>query len=283
MAPILHAAVSDVGRVRRENQDAFGEFSSAAGERLFVVADGMGGHRGGSTASRLCVETIGHAFEGREPVEARLRRGFALANTRIHEAAEADPELVGMGTTAVAVAFGPDGSAALAWVGDSRVYRLRDGALELLSSDHSIVGEMVRSGALAPELAESHPRRNELMRAIGPLASVEAETRVLRHAPGDRFLLCTDGLWGPVPLAELAEVLGGLTPERAVAKLVALANERGGPDNVTALVASVEGGATSSGTRSARTAARSAQVLVRVALGAALVATLLALATLLLS
>jgi protein phosphatase len=276
VAPILHAAVSDVGRVRRENQDAFGEFSSAAGEWLFVVADGMGGHRGGSTASRLCVETIGHAFEGLEPVEARLRRGFQLANTRIHEAAEADPELVGMGTTAVALALGPGGSAAFAWVGDSRVYRLRDGALELLSSDHSIVGEMVRSGALSPEGAESHPRRNELMRAIGPLASVEAEMRVLRHAPGDRFLLCTDGLWGPVPLAELAELLAAETPERAVAMLVARANDRGGPDNVTALVASVEGGATSSAARSSRTWAR-------VALGAALVATLLALATFLLS
>jgi protein phosphatase len=276
VAPILHAAVSDVGRVRRENQDAFGEFSSAAGERLFVVADGMGGHRGGSTASRLCVETIGHAFEGLEPAETRLRRGFALANARIHEVAEADPELIGMGTTAVAVALGPDGSAALAWVGDSRVYRLRDGTLEQLSSDHSIVGEMIRSGVLTPEGAESHPRRNELMRAIGPLPSVEAETRVLRHAPGDRFLLCTDGLWGPVPVAELAEVLGDETPELAVAKLVARANARGGPDNVTALVACVDGGATSAGARIARP-------WTKFAVGAALVAALLALATLLLA
>jgi protein phosphatase len=263
--------VSDVGRVRRENQDAFGEFSSSAGERLFVVADGMGGHRGGSTASRLCVEAIGRAFEGPEPAETRLRRGFALANARIHEVAEADPELIGMGTTAVAVALSPDGSGALAWVGDSRVYRLRDGVLEQLSADHSIVGEMVRSGALTPEGAEAHPRRNELMRAIGPMQSVEAETRVLRHSNGDRFLLCTDGLWGPVPIAELAAVLGTETPELAVKTLVAKANERGGPDNVTALVASV-------GDRATAHRLRTARPRTRLALGAALLAALLAMA-----
>lgn len=243
MARILYAAESDVGRARRENQDAFGEFSTPAGEWLFVVADGMGGHRGGSTASGLCVETIGRAFAGPDSAEARLRRGFELANTRIHEAADGDPDLVGMGTTAVALALAPDGSGALGWVGDSRVYRFRDGEIEQLSVDHSVVGEMLRSGVLTPEEAEIHPRRNELMRAIGPLASVEPETLVLRHRSGDRFLLCTDGLWGPVTAADLAAVLGVETPALAVKKLIAKANERGGPDNITALIASVEAGA----------------------------------------
>ena len=245
MARILSAAESDVGRARSENQDAFGEFSTPAGEWLFVVADGMGGHRGGSTASRLCVETIGRAFaSGFDSAEARLRVGFELANTRIHEAADGDPELVGMGTTAVAVALAPDGSGALAWVGDSRAYRFRGGALEQLTLDHSVVGEMLRSGVVSPEEAEVHPRRNELMRAIGPLANVEAETLVLRHVSGDRFLLCTDGLWGPVPAAELAAVVGYELPGLAVKKLIAMANERGGPDNVTAQIACVEAGAT---------------------------------------
>jgi len=240
VAQILSAAQSDVGRTRSENQDAFGEFSTPSGERLFVVADGMGGHRGGATASRLCVETVGRVFaEGSDPAEVRLRRGFELANARIHEAAGANSELVGMGTTVVALALASDGSGELGWVGDSRAYRFSDGALELLSTDHSVVGEMVRAGVLPPEEAESHPRRNELLRAIGPRDSVESETLALRHKPGDRFLLCTDGLWGPVPEAEIAVVLGYEAPELAVKKLIAKANERGGPDNVTAQIASI--------------------------------------------
>jgi PPM family protein phosphatase len=233
-ARIQSAAQSDVGRSRTENQDAFGEFTGAAGERLFIVADGMGGHRGGATASRLCVETMGREFsESLLSGAERLHRGFELANARVHNAAVADPELSGMGTTAVALVLSPDGTATLGWVGDSRAYRFRDGALELLSSDHSVVGEMVRSGVLSPTEAESHPRRNELLRAIGPRPEVEAETRILDHQLGDRFLLCTDGLWGPVPEAELGVVLGYEAPDLAVRKLVGKANERGGPDNVT--------------------------------------------------
>jgi len=240
VARILSAAQSDVGRTRSENQDAFGEFSTPSGERLFIVADGMGGHRGGATASRLCVETIGRAFsEGSEPADERLRRGIELANERIHAAAESDQELAGMGTTAVALVLAPDGSGALGWVGDSRAYRFCDGSLERLSTDHSVVGEMTRAGVITEEEAESHPRRNELLRAIGPNDFVEPETLVLQHKPGDRFLLCSDGLWGPVPEAELAIVLGFETPELAVKKLIAKANERGGPDNVTAVIASV--------------------------------------------
>jgi protein phosphatase len=243
VARILSAAGSDVGRTRSENQDAFGEFSTPAGEWLFVVADGMGGHRGGSTASRLCLEAIQRAFSGPDSAEVRLRRGFELANTRIHEAADGDPDLVGMGTTAVAVALAPDGTGALAWAGDSRAYRYRDGALEQLTIDHSVVGEMIRTGVISPLEAETHPRRNELMRAIGPLASVEVETGLLRHAPGDRFLLCTDGLWGPVPAAEIAAALGYESAELAVKTLIARANALGGPDNITALIASVAEGA----------------------------------------
>ncbi|MEX2208203.1 MAG: PP2C family serine/threonine-protein phosphatase [Myxococcota bacterium] len=240
VARIASAAHSDVGRTRSENQDAFGEFSAPSGERLFVVADGMGGHRGGATASRLCVETLGRAFtEGTDSAEARLRRGLELANTRIHEAAQSDAELGGMGTTAVALILAPDGSGALGWVGDSRAYRFRGGAIERLSTDHSVVGEMIRAGVITEDEADNHPRRNELLRAIGPHELVEPETVVLEHSPGDRFLLCSDGLWGPVPEPEIAIVLGFEAPELAVKKLIAKANERGGPDNVTAQIASV--------------------------------------------
>ncbi len=239
-ARVASAAQSDVGRTRSENQDAFGEFSSASGERLFVVADGMGGHRGGATASRLCVETLGRAFtEGNDPAEERLRRGLELANARIHDAAQRDLELGGMGTTAVALILAPDGTGVVGWVGDSRAYRFRGGALERLSTDHSVVGEMIRAGVITEQEADTHERRNELLRAIGPHEDVEPETRAIEHAPGDRFLLCSDGLWGPVPEPEIAMVLGFEAPERAVRKLIAKANERGGPDNVTAQIASV--------------------------------------------
>lgn len=240
VARIQSAAQSDVGRTRSENQDAFGEFSKPSGERLFVVADGMGGHRGGATASRLCVAAIGQAFsDGSDPAEPRLRRGVELANVSVHAAAKNDSELSGMGTTVVALVLAPDGSGALGWVGDSRAYRFRDGALERLTTDHSVVGEMMRTGAITAEESESHPRRNELLRAIGPNAAVEPEMLALRHEPGDRFLLCSDGLWGLVPEAELATVLGNESPEHAVKKLIAMANERGGPDNVTVQIASV--------------------------------------------
>jgi len=231
------ASQSDVGRARRDNQDAFGEFASAAGERLLVVADGMGGHLGGATASRICVETLGEVLhDGDGAPETRLARGLALANTRIRAAAERQADLAGMGTTAVALLFASPRTAWLGWVGDSRAYRARGGELETLSHDHSVVAEWVRAGILQPEEAEHHPRRNELLRALGASAEVEPDLRELDVRPHDRFLLCSDGLSSVVPAEEIRAVLAFEPPELAVKKLVAMANERGGPDNVTVLV-----------------------------------------------
>jgi PPM family protein phosphatase len=240
VAEIRTASESDVGRARRDNQDAVGEFASREGERLLVVADGMGGHVGGATASRICVETLGAALvDGDGGPEERLRRGLTLANARIREAAERQPELAGMGTTAVALLFGTDGRAWLGWVGDSRAYRARGGEVEALSSDHSVVAEWVRAGILRADEAEQHPRRNELLRALGASDQLEPELRELEVRAGDRFLLCSDGLSAVVPLAEISAVFALEAPELAVKKLVAMANERGGPDNVTAVVAEV--------------------------------------------
>jgi protein phosphatase len=240
VAEIRTASQSDVGRARHDNQDAVGEFASRDGERLLVVADGMGGHVGGATASRICVETLGAALvDGDAAPEARLRRGLALANARIREAAERQPELAGMGTTAVALLFGAGGRAWLGWVGDSRAYRARGGEIEALSSDHSVVAEWVRIGILRAEEAEQHPRRNELLRALGASEQLEPELRELEVRAGDRFLLCSDGLSAVVPIAEIGAVFGGESPELAVKKLVAMANERGGPDNVSVVVAVV--------------------------------------------
>jgi protein phosphatase len=234
------ASQSDVGRARRDNQDAHGEFESRSGDRLLVVADGMGGHVGGATASRICVEALGSAFvDSDDPPNVRLQRGLALANRRIREAAEHRPELAGMGTTAVALSFGADGRVWLGWVGDSRAYRSRAGALEALSRDHSVVAEWVRAGILEPAEAEHHPRRNELLRALGASEEVEPEVTELAVQAGDRFLLCTDGLSAVVPSEEIGAIVGGEELELAAKKLVALANERGGPDNVTVVLAAV--------------------------------------------
>jgi len=238
VAELRTASQSDVGRARRDNQDAFGEFTSARGERLLVVADGMGGHVGGATASRICVETLGEVLQDPDGApEERLARGLVRANARIRAAAERQTELAGMGTTAVALLFASPRSAWLGWVGDSRAYRARDGELETLSSDHSVVAEWVRVGILRPDEAEHHPRRNELLRALGASDGLEPELRELEVRPRDRFLLCSDGLSAVVPVEEIRAVLAFEPPELAVKKLVAMANERGGPDNVTVLVA----------------------------------------------
>jgi len=240
LAGLRTASQSDVGRTRHENQDAHGEFESRSGERLLVVADGMGGHVGGATASRICVETLHEALVGSDdPPDDRLRRGLILANERIRDAAEREPELAGMGTTAVALLFGANGRAWLGWVGDSRAYRARGDDFAPLTSDHSVVAEWVRIGILRAEEAEQHPRRNELLRALGAADDVEPEVTELEVRAGDRFLLCSDGLSAVVPAPEIGAVLGAEEPELAAKKLVAMANERGGPDNVTVSLAVV--------------------------------------------
>jgi serine/threonine protein phosphatase PrpC len=238
-ALLRSAGRSDVGRTRRDNQDAHAEFESSSGERLWIVADGMGGHVGGATASRICVEALGEVFvDSLDPPGHRLRRGLATANARIRETAERNPDLMGMGTTAVALALQGD-RGWLGWVGDSRAYRARGGVLEALSHDHSLVAEWVRTGVLEPAEAETHPRRNELLRALGAAPEVECEVRELEVRPGDRFLLCSDGLSSVVPESEIAAVVTLEAPELATQKLVALANQHGGPDNVTAVVVQV--------------------------------------------
>ena len=258
-AGLRTASQSDVGRARRDNQDAHGEFQSLAGERLLVVADGMGGHVGGATASRICVETLAAVLDAPDGApDARLRRGLALANTRIREAADRQPELAGMGTTAVALLFAADGRAWLGWVGDSRAYRWRAGALEALSTDHSVVAEWVRAGILRADEADTHPRRNELLRALGANEELESEVTELEVRAGDRFLLCSDGLSAVVPKAEIAAVIGVEDPELAVKKLVAMANERGGPDNVTVVVAIVPTAAKPAASAGRRSPARRA-------------------------
>jgi PPM family protein phosphatase len=240
-AKLVFATLSDPGRARTENQDASALLINVAGERLAIVADGMGGHRGGETASKLCIDTLGRAF--RDPhgtPEERLRRGLELANEEVYSAALSNPDLKGMGTTAVALLFGPGTRGVwLAWVGDSRCYRLRDGALERLTRDHSLMAEWLEMGVIAPADVENHPRKHELTRAIGQSPDVQVEVARVELRAGDRFLLCSDGIHTPVPERVLKATVGSQTPEDAVRALVDRANGNGGPDNATAVVVEV--------------------------------------------
>jgi protein phosphatase len=231
------AWLTDVGRVRSENQDACTELRHASGARLWVVADGMGGHQGGATASRLALEALGEAFAREPRVGAEwLRRSLEEANARIYRAAGRSPDLFGMGTTCVALLLSADGAAWVAHVGDSRAYRLRDGELRPLTADHSAVAELERRGLISAAEAAVHPRRNELLRSIGVESDVEVDVAPVDVRPGDRLLLCSDGLCGVVPESEIAALLGAGPPAQAARALVDAANARGGPDNVTVVI-----------------------------------------------
>lgn len=231
---------TDVGVMRENNQDAVGELLVEGGDRrVFIVADGMGGHAGGATASRLAIETVQEVFAGSDgPVEERLRASLEAANRRVHETQLEDASLAGMGTTGVALGAGPEGLW-VANVGDSRAYRLRDGSLVQLTSDHSVVAELERRGFITPEQALTHPRRNEVLRSLGTEASVEVDVDPIDVAPGDLFLLCSDGLCGVVPEDEIAARLQAGPLDAAADALIAAANDHGGPDNVTVQIVRV--------------------------------------------
>lgn len=231
-------AATHAGCVRRENQD---RVRSAA--PVFAVADGMGGHAGGGVASAVALGGFDR-FDGARVVEpASVLLAVREANAEILRQASLDPALAGMGSTLAGVALARDrGTDTLAIfnVGDSRIYRLRDGTLEQISTDHSVVAELIAAGQLAPEDSTFHPERNVVTRALGVVDSVAVDSWLLPPRAGDRFLVCSDGLTNEVSRDELALALGSVTPPDAiVAALLAQALDRGAKDNVTALVLEV--------------------------------------------
>jgi len=239
-AAVETAARTDVGRQRATNQDAFACGVSPGGAHLLVVADGMGGHAGGATASRLAVETLERVFgSSTEPPDSMLRNAMEEANRCVYERSCADASLAGMGTTGVAQLIAPDGTSWIANVGDSRAYRLRDGALEQLTFDHSLVAELQRRGMLSEAQARVHPRRNEVLRSLGVEPRVEVDLFAVEIRPGDQYLLCSDGLTGVVGDPEIASVMRADPPDVAARRLVDAANARGGPDNITVLIARI--------------------------------------------
>ena len=178
---------SDIGRTRTENQDRCAAFRRPDASQLIVVADGMGGHRGGGTAAQIATEGFGRVFEGSSAFgESLLDEACQASNRTIWEAAEADPELGGMGSTLVALLI-QSGAHWIVHLGDSRAYRLRAGQLTLMTLDHSTVMDLVRSGRITPEEAADHPRKNEVLRSLGLPDPVEPEIQRIDTAPGRPF------------------------------------------------------------------------------------------------
>ncbi len=242
------AALSHIGLLRARNEDSLGyndPVESGVRETkgtVLLVADGMGGHRGGEIASQLAAETIVSRYYASREADpsAALNQAFKEANRLIMEKSRSDVSLYGMGTTCTALVVRKT-SAYVAHVGDSRAYRLRQGGLERLTEDHSLVGEMVRSGIITDEDARTHPRRNVITRSIGTHEElfVDITREPLELAEGDVFLLCSDGLTSLVTEGELKTVLESNPPREACNRLVDLANENGGKDNITVQVVKV--------------------------------------------
>ncbi len=226
---------TDTGRQRRANED-----SMLARPPLFVVADGMGGAQAGEVASRLAIEPFQHGLDDTTDAESSLAAYARAANVSIHERSQADAAHAGMGTTLTAVYVGAE-EVAIAHVGDSRAYCLRDGELLRLTDDHSLVDELIRQGKLTPEEAAEHPQRSVITRALGPEPEVEIDTRSYRARDGDVYLLCSDGLTTMVSDALLAGILlaHGRLRDAGEALIVA-ANEAGGRDNITVVLLRVE-------------------------------------------
>jgi PPM family protein phosphatase len=228
---LVAAGVTDVGRVRDGNEDDFLDQADRLG--LVAVADGMGGHRAGEVASATALEALRAAVASGQS----LRDAIVGANDAVLEKSEADQELHGMGTTLTAGMLGTDGYLTVGHVGDSRAYLVRDGELSQITSDHSLVEEMVRGGELTPEQAEVHPQRSIITRALGIDPQVAVDQYPIELQPGDRILLCSDGLSTMVRPDEIASILGReRDPGRAAQLLVDAANAAGGEDNVTAVI-----------------------------------------------
>jgi PPM family protein phosphatase len=254
---LTHAGLTDVGRKRNHNEDAYLLLPE---EYLWCVADGMGGHASGEVAARLAVEELAEFFQltGRDEEatwpfkldpklgyeENRLVTGVKLANLRIHERAQSDPKLRGMGTTIVACSL-PKGSRTLlvGHVGDSRMYLFRAGQLRQVTEDHSLLNDYLRTKKLTPEEVESFPHKNVIVRALGMKPVVEVDVLREELQDGDIVLLCSDGLSGMVTDARMGDIVRGAHGDLRLAArgLVEAANDGGGVDNITCVLVQAQG------------------------------------------
>jgi len=241
-AGIEVSSQSDLGCQRTNNEDSFGYWEPEDDQqflrkgRLAVVADGMGGYEGGQEASRLAVETlvaVYRDFAGDDPQEA-LVEALQAAHEQVRKYSFAHPELRGMGTTCTAAAI-VQNALYYVHVGDTRLYLIRNGQITRVTRDHSYVGRLVESGIISPEEAENHPQRNILTAALGtnPDLIMDSPGRPEPLRAKDVLVICSDGLWGQVHDAEILETVANQSAEQAGRRLIDLARERGGPDNIT--------------------------------------------------
>ena len=229
---------TDIGKLRKQNEEA-AWFDEA--RAVFAVADGMGGHLAGEVASRMAIEAVQRmARENERPGIAALREAVACAHETILAHAQDHIECAGMGTTLSVLWLG-ENYAYIAHVGDSRIYRLREGSLTQITQDHSLVEELVRAGLITREQARTHPRRNIITRALGTHGENEPDLLVTDVQDCDVFLLCTDGLTGMVPDDEIERTLRDCGIEAAADRLLALALDAGGRDNVTLILCARKG------------------------------------------
>ena len=231
-AGILSAFRTDVGKVRANNQDA-----PIVSEklRLYGVADGMGGHKGGEVASTSARDDLLRELEGKTPSVAALSGAIEEVNRQIYHQQEHDDALTGMWTT-LSVLWMSDNFVYIGHVGDSRVYLLRDGEFKQMTLDHSLVEQLVREGVLTEEEAQNHPMRNIITRAIGTDESVEVDVVVEERRKGDLWLACSDGLHGLVDDRQMRDALRQYAPEKAADVLLKAALDAGGRDNVTLVI-----------------------------------------------
>jgi serine/threonine protein phosphatase PrpC len=243
-----HAYKTDVGRQRHTNED-----NCYDQPPIFAVADGMGGAQAGEVASEMAIGEFVQERDADAPAEKQLEQIAKGANRKIWEMAQSDSRHAGMGTTLTAAMV--DGrTVAVGHVGDSRLYMYRDGKLERMTRDHSLVEEFMRQGRLTPEQAEKHPQRSVITRALGPESDVDVDTFTIQARDGDVYLLCSDGLSGMVSDDDMEAILGGgESLDATAATLIDAANDNGGRDNITAVLFRVEDDGTGPGAAAADT------------------------------
>ncbi len=231
--PAIEAyCLTDIGKMRRSNQDALVEDAAL---RLYGVADGMGGHNGGETASAGARDGLIRHLREKTPSLDALRAGIEMANADLFRQQAEDETLAGMGTT-LSVIWMSEYFAYLGHVGDSRIYRMQDGKLQQMTDDHSLVGDLVRAGQLTQEQAENHPLKNVITRAVGTEETIEADMAVEERRPGDLWLICSDGLHGLVSDEKMEAILGVNTPKAAASLLMEAALKAGGRDNISLVI-----------------------------------------------
>ncbi|WP_138493107.1 Stp1/IreP family PP2C-type Ser/Thr phosphatase [Paenibacillus pinistramenti] len=253
---INSVSVTNIGHIRSVNEDSFSVVSLEQGYTLGIVADGMGGHQAGDTASRLAVETItADLFEisphlNPDACGIALKEAILHANKVIYETASAHEELRSMGTTVVAVLLGPSGGV-IGHIGDSRAYKFKHGTSVQLTEDHTLVNELVKSKQISAEEASVHPRRNIIMRALGTDASVEVDLYPVTLEEEEILMVCSDGLSSYVPAQDINRTLGlqGCSLRERAERLVSLALDAGGEDNITVVLLELQPDTPGSGTK----------------------------------